>query len=145
MLAFMEHMLRLLERPLRTETAAQHLGRTGERAAYLYLRRAGYIVVARRWRHVSLPGEVDVIAWEGDTLVFVEVKSRGSRTAFAAEFRVDGAKAETLGRMAEAYLRQLPWRGEPSPDLQVRFDVVSVYLEPGGRPDIRLLRDAIRG
>ena len=145
MLALMEATLRLVERPRPGETAAQQLGREGERAAYFFLRRSGYIGVARRWRYGLLPGEVDLIAWDSETLVFVEVKSRGSRTAFAAEFRVDRGKAETLRRMAEAYIQQMPWRGEPSSDLQVRFDVVSVYMDPGTRPDIRLLRDAIRG
>lgn len=150
MLTLMEGTLNALQRfndrvgrtPERTPS--QQLGMDGERAAYFFLRRLGFTVVARRWRHALLKGEVDLIAWEGETLVFVEVKTRSSKTAFAAEFRVDEDKAEALHRMADAYVRQLPWRPGQTPDVLLRFDVVSVYLEPGSRPDIQLLRDFMR-
>lgn len=139
----MDHANRSLGR-LPARTAAQQLGIDGERAAYFFLRRQGFTVVARRWRHALLKGEVDLIAWEGETLVFVEVKTRNSQTAFAAEFRVDRDKSEALQRMAEAYVRQLPWHTGETPNVRVRFDVVSVYLEQGGSPDIRLLRGFMR-
>ena len=147
MLALMERTLTLLDRANRRlgrmpdRTAAQQLGMDGERSAYFFLRRRGYLIVARRWRHALLKGEVDLIAWEGETLCFVEVKTRGSKTPFAAEFRVDGDKAEALHRMADAYVRMLPWRPGQAPSVSLRFDVVSVYLGADGPPDIRMLRD----
>ncbi len=146
MLALLEGSFALLERvnvrlgrgP--AQTAAQRLGIAGERAAYFYLRRQGFTVVARRWRHATLRGEVDLIAWEGDTLAFVEVKTRRANTGVAAEFRIDEAKRAALRRMAEAYVRQLPWRGRRPGHIDVRFDAVSVYLADVGPSDIRLQR-----
>ncbi len=147
MLALMERTLVLMDRAnirlgrLPGRTPAQQSGLDGERAAYFFVRRAGYTVVARRWRHALLKGEVDLIAWDGETLVFLEVKTRNSRTAFAAEFRVDEDKRKALQRMADAYVRQLPWRTGETPEVRVRFDVVSVYLQPPGHADIQVLRD----
>ena len=144
----MEQTLHVFERVNRRlgrtpeRSAVQQLGIDGERAAYFYLRRRGFVITARRWRHATLSGEVGLIAWEGESLVFVEVKTRSSKGAFAAEFKVDDSKAETLRRMADAYVRQLPWRTGEVPD--VRFDVVSVYLQPGRAPDTTLLRDFLR-
>ena len=51
----------------------------GEDAAFYYLRRKGYTVVARRWSSGDVPGDVDLIAWEGPMLCFVEVKTRTAR------------------------------------------------------------------
>lgn len=112
---------------------AGHLitGRRGEREALFHLRELGYVVVARRWKTVRLRGDVDLIAWEGDWLCFVEVKTRtGHDPMEPAEAAVDSQKQEMLRRMARAYVRGFPrqMRGE----VRVRFDVVSVYLHPNG-------------
>lgn len=146
----MERSLALLERahdrwaPLSRRSAEAQRGVDGERAAYFYLRRHGYIVVARDWTLSTLPGDVDLIGWDGETLCFVEVKTRDDAGAFAAEFSVDDKKKETLRALAEAYVRQLPHApGEP-PVVATRFDVMSVYMGDGGRADIRLLRDFFR-
>ena len=146
MLALLEGSLALLEQvnarlgrgPART--AAQRLGIAGERAAYFYLRRQGFTVVARRWRHATLSGEVDLIAWEGETLAFIEVKTSRAGTGFAPEFRIDESKRAALRRMADAYVRQLPWRGRMPGNVHLRFDAVSVYLPDAGPADIRLQR-----
>ena len=74
----------------------------------------------------------------------VEVKTRGNRTPFAAEFSIDRAKAAATRRMADAYVRQLPWRTGETPLAPVRFDAVSVYLGENSKPDIRLQRDFFR-
>ena len=106
-------------------------GLEGEDAAYFYLRRKGYIVVARRWSAGNLPGDLDLVAWQGEQLCFIEVKTRTARDANPAEIAVDAHKRSLLRRLARQYLRQLP---EPPPQarpLQVRFDVLSVYLVPG--------------
>jgi putative endonuclease len=113
----------------RTSSLAAHLatGIEGEDAAYFYLRRKGYIVVARRWSPGNLPGDMDLIAWQGLLLCFVEVKTRTAHDIAPAEFRVDSHKRSTLRRLARQYVRQLPQETAPP----VRFDVISVYLVPG--------------
>jgi hypothetical protein len=61
-----------------TEAVAAHLatGIDGETAAFSYLRRRGYTVAARRWSSGDVPGDIDLIAWKGTMLCFVEVKTR---------------------------------------------------------------------
>ncbi len=107
-------------------------GLKGEDAAYFYLRRKGYIVVARRWSAGNLRGDIDLIAWLGALLCFVEVKTRTAHDFAPAEAQVDSHKRHTLRRLARSYVRQLPLETIP----QMRFDVVSVYLVPGRAQDI---------
>ena len=101
------------------------LGRRGEEAAYFYLRRHGFTVVARDWRSGKARGDLDLVAWENNTLCFVEVKTRSSRLVATAEAAVDEEKTRVLRRLARQYLRTMP----KAPD-QVRFDVLSIYFEP---------------
>ncbi len=102
-------------------------GIEGEDAAYFYLRRKGYTVVARRWSGGNLPGDVDLIAWQGELLCFVEVKTRTAHDMTPAEVAVDSHKRRVLRRLARQYVRQLPQETAP----QVRFDVLSVYVVAG--------------
>ena len=122
---------------LRQPEEAGHMrtGRRGEEEAYFWLRKRGYTIVARNWRSPRRKGEADLIAWEGGFLCIVEVKTRSTREVKPAEAAVDEAKQEELRGMAREYARRLPERP------QVRFDVVSVYLdvEP---PEITLFRNA---
>jgi putative endonuclease len=113
----------------RTPALPPHLatGIDGETAALFHLRRKGYYVVARRWSAGGVPGDVDLIAWLGPMLCFVEVKTRTARDASPAEIAVDSHKRNTLRRLAHQYIRQLPQKTAPP----VRFDVLSVYLVPG--------------
>jgi putative endonuclease len=108
--------------------AAAHLevGLRGERAALFELQRRGYIVVARRWTSTRMRGDVDLIAWEGDRLCFVEVKTRTARDMSPAESAVDEDKRRMLRGLARAYLRAFPEAERKT--IAVRFDVVSVYL-----------------
>ena len=101
-------------------------GISGEDAAFFYLRRKGYTVVARRWSAGNIPGDVDLIAWQGPILCFIEVKTRTAHDMTPAEAAVDRHKQFVLRRLARAYMRLLP-QTEPPP---VRFDVLSVYLVP---------------
>jgi putative endonuclease len=103
------------------------VGIEGEDAVLFYLRRKGYIVVARRWSSGDVPGDVDLIAWSGPMLCFIEVKTRSARDLTPAEVAVDEHKRNVLRRLARRYVRQLPQESAPP----VRFDVVSVYLVPG--------------
>ena len=107
------------------------IGVEGEDAAYFYLRRKGYIVVARRWSSGDLPGDLDLIAWQGPMLCFVEVKTRTARDASPAEVAVDSHKRNILRRLARQYVRQLSQATAPP----VRFDVISVYLVPGEKKE----------
>jgi len=107
-------------------------GIAGERAAYFYLRRKGYIVVAQRWSSGNLPGDIDLIAWHGPMLCFVEVKARTARDATPAEVAVDAHKRTILPHLARQYVRQLPQETGPP----ARFDVISVYLIPGKEKEI---------
>jgi len=102
-------------------------GTAGEDAAFFYLRRKGYTIVARRWSSGDAPGDVDLIAWQGAMLCFIEVKTRTARDMTPAESAVDAHKRTVLRRLARRYIRQLPQATAPS----VRFDVLSVYLVPG--------------
>jgi putative endonuclease len=118
---------------------ATHLatGRRGERAAFFYLRRLGFVVTAQRWRTAKARGDLDLVAWEKDVLCFVEVKTRTTRAMAPAEAAVDAEKKRMLRKMAHYYVRQLPER-----DVPVRFDILSIYFEPGKSADFELFRGA---
>jgi putative endonuclease len=111
---------------------AAHLatGLNGEREALFELQKMGYTVVAQRWKSTKLRGDIDLIGWEGDCLCFIEVKTRTERGAVSAMFSVDTDKQQMLHKMARAYLRNFPEKRRR--DIPVRFDVVSVYLQPSG-------------
>lgn len=114
------------------------LGRQGERAACDYLCRQGYSIVANRWQARGIPGDIDLIARQGELLCIVEVKTRSRHDQAPPEVAVDRHKRETLRRLAHAYLRRLPNLMPPS----VRFDIVSVYLIEGQKPEIRHIESA---
>jgi putative endonuclease len=82
-------------------------------------------------------GDLDLVAWEGDTICFVEVKTRTTRAVATAEASVDEQKRRTLRRLARHYLRQLPGQEVP-----VRFDILSIYFEEGKPADFNLFRGA---
>ncbi len=113
----------------------EHLstGQRGERAAFFWLRRRGYTVVARSWRSARAPGDLDLIAWhrtpKEDTLCFIEVKTRTTRLVAPAQFAVDDRKRRVLRRLARHYLHQLPARPANAPRLATRFDILSIYFE----------------
>jgi putative endonuclease len=106
----------------------QHLltGELGEDHAFFYLRSRGYTIVARRWVSARVKGDLDLVGWDGNTLVVFEVKTRTSRDLFPAEVAVNPAKQRQLRKMTAAWLGQLPARHRGR--VPVRFDVVSVYL-----------------
>ena len=117
---------------------AAHLttGTLGEEEAYFYLRRQGYVIIARNYRTPRARSELDMVGWDGETLCFVEVKTRTSRKFLPAEAAVDYDKRHDLSRVAREFLRKVP--GRPV----YRFDVVSVYLEPDRSADIVLFKNA---
>ena len=101
--------------------AAPHLlrGRKGERLACRFLLKQGFDILARRYR--SRSGELDIIAYEGDTLVFIEVKTRSS-AAFGEPWEfVDWQKQQILRRAAEDFIAD-----HDLGQYAYRFDIVSV-------------------
>ena len=110
---------------LRLRRYPEDHGRIGEDLAHRHLRRNGCTVVARNYRTPSGSGEIDIVAWHGETLVFVEVKTRVSAEFGAPEAAVDSEKRERVLRAAYDYSRRadVPWQ-------EVRFDIVSIVLQP---------------
>src|SRR5512146_3371942 len=100
-------------------TASQVAGRRGEDLAHRFLRRQGYTIVARNYRLASGDAEADLIAWEGDALVVVEVKSRENGAYGPPDRAVGPDKHRHMLRVAREYARKTdtPWD-------RVRFDVV---------------------
>jgi putative endonuclease len=135
-LRVLDRLARLLLKP---PAIAPHqtVGTSGEEDAYFYLRRLGYVMVARNWRSPRRHGEIDLVGWDGDVLCFVEVKSRTTRAVKPAEAAVDAQKQDELGGMAREYLRHIA--GSPA----WRFDVLSLYYDqPGSAPQITLFKNA---
>ena len=108
------------------------LGQAGERKAWRYLRRTGLRLVARNSRCEL--GELDLIARTGDTIVFIEVRTAGTRQPFAGspELTVGPDKQRRLRRLATAWLARSAWQ----PD-SVRFDVVALHRRGWLRWDVR--------
>jgi putative endonuclease len=106
----------------------EHLltGERGEDEAFFHLRSLGHTIVARRWVAARVKGDLDLVGWDGDTLVVFEVKTRTARDLFPAEVAVNPAKQRQLRRMTAAWVGQLPKRLRGR--VTVRFDVLSVYL-----------------
>ena len=110
-------------------------GRRAEDLAHRFLRRRGMVIVARNYRLPFGGGEIDLIAWDADRLVFVEVKSRATDEFGAPEQAVDQEKERFLERAARDYARRagFDWN-------RVRFDIVSVVFSRP--PRIELFADA---
>jgi putative endonuclease len=130
------HWLALLQNHFRALTAPQPLGRRGEDAAARYLKRLGYVIVARG--HRDDLGEIDLIAVAGRTVVFIEVKTRTSDDAGHPADAVDQAKQRRLTRLALSYLKR-----HDLLENQTRFDVIAVTWPKGrGRPTIEHFKSA---
>jgi putative endonuclease len=112
------------------------LGTRGERLAARFLRQNGYKILYRNFRGRS-GGEIDLVCRDGDTLVFVEVKTR-TREEFGRPFdAVSREKQKRISRGGLAWLRLLD-----NPEILFRFDVVEVIIAPQEKPRLELLRDA---
>jgi putative endonuclease len=98
-----------------------NLGQHGEDLAHRHLRRNGFTVVARNWRPPQGGGEIDIVAWEDDLLVFVEVKTRASGEWSAPERDIDAEKIHALRRAARDYVHR-----SGADDSRVRFDAISI-------------------
>lgn len=110
------------------------VGRAGEEAACRFLASQGYRILHRNLRFRA--GELDVVAEEGGTLVFVEVKTRSGSSHGTAAEAVTPRKQAQLVRLACIYLAR---QGEERP---CRFDVVTVAPAPEGGWRCELIRNA---
>jgi putative endonuclease len=115
----------------------QELGKTGEDLAVDELERLGYAIVARRYR--TKHGEIDIVAMDGETTVFVEVKTRETIEFGSAAEAVTPAKQRRLVSMATDYLMRHRLMNTPC-----RFDVIAIDPAPGqpGRKVLTLFRNA---
>lgn len=115
-------------------TLSQRFGRTAEKRAARFLRRSGYRIVETNYRNRI--GEIDIIARERDTLVFVEVKARRSARYGSPKHAVTQPKQRKITMTALAYLKET---GQSQ--AKARFDVVAVHGE-GRTAVIELIRNA---
>lgn len=111
------------------------IGGSGEDIAAVFLQRLGYVILTRNYRRRF--GEIDIVAEEGDILVFVEVKTRSSAAFGSPLEAVDSRKQRRMARAALDYLSRSKQHGR-----QARFDVVAVLLQPQGSPRIEHIRNA---
>lgn len=118
---------------------ARRTGVRGETYAYWYLRSKGYVFVARNYQAAGLKGEIDLIGYDGKTLVFVEVRTRtvSEGQQGIAEQSVTRDKQEHVIRTARRFLTSRRVKAEA-----VRFDVVAIESRRGQEPAVRLHKDA---
>lgn len=132
----------------REEVAHLQRGRRGELLAYWYLRQAGYTVVARNRRPGAprehqpgpIPGELDLVAWDGPMLAFVEVKTRASMEVQPDVRVVQVAQRQRIAKAAAGYIRRLKLSGR----VNYRFDVVVVAWNAATGYSVKLIKGAYK-
>lgn len=115
----------------------QRLGQHGEEIAASYLRRQGYMILARNWR--CPVGEIDIVAREGETLAFVEVRTRRGKGFGTPEESITHAKKAKLVEVAQTYLQEAGLE-----DVAWRIDVIAIEIgQHGELQRLNLIRNAI--
>ncbi len=127
--------------PSRPGAAPAHLetGRRGERLAYWLLRSMGYTIVARNLRSRPGAAELDLIAWDGAILCFVEVKTRTSGHAGPPEAALSFNQRSRIVAAAQIYIQGLKQKA-----VNYRFDLVSVAWTAESGFYVRVIRDAFK-
>jgi putative endonuclease len=110
------------------------LGKMGEDLACRELEHRGYAILARRYR--CRRGELDIVARDGQTVVFVEVKIRSDQAFGGASQAVTRTKQRRMVRLASDYLTRHRLDGRPC-----RFDVVAIHID-NGNPFIEIFPNA---
>jgi len=113
----------------------QQRGQQGEQLAMQFLQRQGYRIAQQNYRCRS--GEIDIIAWDGTTLVFVEVKMKGQTAFGMPQAMVHTSKQQKIVQVAMAYVQQYRLQ-----DVSLRFDVIAILSLPGAPPEVTHVRDA---
>lgn len=112
-------------------------GKDGEALARLYLSQKGFVILHTNWRYSHY--EIDIIASRGDTLHFVEVKTRRSQQYGYPEESITSKKMESLMNGAEAFLAENPhWK-------KIQYDVVSINLYKHRAPEYFFIEDVYPG
>lgn len=111
------------------------IGQRGEDAAAAYLERSGMTIVNRNWRCKA--GEVDIVALDGEEVVFIEVKTRRSNATGSPEEAVSASKQKRYARLARSYLQQAGLS-----QVSVRFDVIAIQVIAEDRALLRHHRAA---
>jgi len=125
--------------PKARKNEARRTGVRGETYAYWYLRRHGYVFVARNYMPRGAKGEIDLVGYDGPTLAFVEVRTRTESEEHAAlpELSITRDKQNVLIRAALRFLAE-----RHVGDCPCRFDVLAIDNRPGHAPAVRLHKDA---
>ena len=132
----------------RADSAKERARRTGVRGetyAYWYLRRHGYVLIARNFTSPGLKGEIDMVGYDGSVLAFVEVKTRTRMDASqkdaalqaTPESAVNIEKRRNISRVAQQFLR-----ARHIESTECRFDVVAIETRAGQKPSARLHKGA---
>jgi len=111
------------------------LGSQGERLAARYLKRHGYTILDRNIHFGKY--EIDLIALDGDTTAFVEVKTRRTDDPVSPEENVHYKKKQHIIRAARQYIDR-----ENNPEMYYRFDIMAVVIPVSGKPTYTLFKDA---
>jgi putative endonuclease len=106
-----------------------------ETLAARFLSDRGYRIVERNYR--TRRGEIDLIAYDGHTLVFIEVKARRSDAFGGPRWAIDRRKQVRLGKLAHHYLHR-----QRLEDQDCRFDLVFIHAEEGKSPAVELMKNA---
>lgn len=106
------------------------LGKRGEVAAAKYLKKQGYRIISKNWKNKS--DEIDIVAWDKNVLVFIEVKARNEKSLQPGYYAVTQKKKVILRRASYAYLRRM----HPRPN-SYRFDIIEVKLCQNGENNIK--------
>jgi putative endonuclease len=104
-------------------------GQQGEQMAAEFLQRQGYRIEQQNYR--CREGEIDIIAWDGPTLVFIEVKTKGQTRFDVPQAMVHRHKQNKIVHVAMVYIQQRRLQR-----VDVRFDVVAITLLPGVPPEV---------
>jgi putative endonuclease len=122
-----------------SKQAARQTGIRGETYAYWYLRRRGYIFIARNFTVPGIKGEIDLIGYDGPVLAVVEVKTRTGEAEKSQrpEDAITHDKRRALSRIARQFLAQ-----RRIPEEKCRFDVLAIESRAGAPPVVRLHKGA---
>jgi len=115
--------------------SSHSLGRSGEEAAVQYLKKHKYRVISRSFRFFR--GEIDIVAFDRNTLVFFEVKTRKSSEFGFPEESVTPSKQRQIRKVAQGFLDRNKLH-----DVECRFDVLSLVLNDKGQFEITHIKDA---
>ncbi|MEM8585810.1 MAG: YraN family protein [Bacteroidota bacterium] len=116
------------------KTDKQKLGRQGEQYACRYLEGKAYRILEQNWRYRRT--EVDIIAMDGDIMVFVEVKTRTQAYFEGPTGTVEAAQQARLSRAAGNYMEQV------GHDWEIRFDIIGILIEENGDYQLEHIEDA---